>query len=195
MAEFDVKNYKNRHSLRNKLGRLLWNIVWLVLFRPTPNYGIIWVNAWRLFLLRLFGAKIGRCSSVRNSVRIWQPWALEMGDWSIISEDCEVYNVDKIRIGNRVIVSKGVFLCGAGHDIGSPIMELTYSPITIEDDAWVAGRSIVLPGVTIGTGAVVGAGAVVTKDVEPWAVVGGNPAAFIKRREIRSCASDVKTGK
>ena len=185
MAEFDVKNYKNRHSLKNKIGRLIWNVVWLLLFRPTPNCGVYFFDRWRVFLLRLFGAKIGKCSSVRNSVKVREPWNLEMGEWSIISEDCEVYNVDKIRLGNRVVVSSGVFLCGAGHDVESPIMELTYAPITIGDDAWVAGRAIVLPGVTVGAGAVIAAGSVVTKNVEKWTVVGGNPARFIKERVLR----------
>lgn len=185
MAEFDVKNYKNRHSLKNKIGRLIWNVVWLFLFRPTPNCGVYLFDRWRVFLLRLFGAKIGNCSSVRNSVKVREPWNLEMGDWSIISEGCEVYNVDKIRLGNRVVVSSGVFLCGAGHDVESPIMELIYAPITIGDDAWVAGRAIILPGVMVGAGAVVAAGSVVTKNVEKWTVVGGNPARFIKERVLR----------
>ena len=82
-------------------------------------------------------------------------------------------------------MSREAFLCCAGHDISSPIMELTFAPITIGSNCWIAGRTIVMPGVTIGDGAVVGAGAVVTKDVAPWMVVGGNPAREIKRRELR----------
>ena len=194
MAEFDVKNYKNRHSLKNKIGRLIWNVVWFLLFRPTPNCGVFLFDRWRVFLLRLFGAKIGGCSSVRNSVKVREPWNLELGEWSIISEDCEVYNVDKIRLGNRVVVSSGVFLCGAGHDVESPIMELTYSPISIGDDAWVAARAIILSGVTVGNGAVVAAGAVVTKDVAPWTIVGGNPAGFIKVRVLRTERDDKVDG-
>ena len=90
--------------------------------------------------------------------------------------------MDRIKIGNRVDVSSGSYLCTAGHDIESPIMELTYAPIIIGDDVWIASRSIILPGVSIGNGAVVASGAVVAKDVSPWTVVGGNPARYIKKR-------------
>lgn len=185
MAELDLKNYRNRHSLGSKIARAVWNVVWLFLFRPTPDRGFEFFVRWRVCLLRLFGAKIGRHCAIRNSCKIWQPWNLEIGDWVALSEDCDIYAVDKIRIGDRSTISRGAFLCCASHDIASATMELTYAPITIGSDAWVAARAIVMPGVTIGDGAVVAAGAVVTKDVEPWTVVGGNPAKFIKRRELR----------
>ena len=107
-----------------------------------------------------------------------------MGNHSCLSENVECYSVDRITIGDQVVVSQDAFLCCASHDITSPIMELTYAPITIEAQAWVAARVFIGPGVTVGEGAVVGACAVVTKDVEPWVVVAGNPARVIKRREI-----------
>ena len=192
MAELDLKNYKNRHSLGSKIARALWNVVWLLLFRPTPDRRHEVFVVWRRFLLRLFGAKVGAHCAIRNTVRVWAPWNLELDDWVAISEECDVYNVDKIRIAARATISRGAFLCCAGHDIESPIMELTYSPITIGHDAWVAARAIVLPGVTIGEGAVVAAGSVVTKDVEAWTVVGGNPAKFIKKRALKDEETDSK---
>ena len=88
------------------------------------------------------------------------------------------------RSGDRSTVSRGAFVCCASHDITSSNMELTHAPITIGHDAWVAGRAIIMPGVVIGDGAIIAAGAVVTKDVEPWTVVGGNPAKFLKKRVI-----------
>lgn len=108
-----------------------------------------------------------------------------MGAYACLSENVDCYAVDAIIIGNQATVSQGVKLCTAGHDISSTIMELTHDPIIICDSAWVAAWAIVLPGVTIGEGAVVAAGAVVTRDVEPWAVVGGNPAKFIKQRVLK----------
>ena len=101
-----------------------------------------------------------------------------------MGENVDCYTVDEISIGDQATVSQGVKLCSAGHDITSKIMELTHKPIMIGTNAWVAGWSIILPGVTIGEGAVVGAGSVVTKNVEPWTVVGGNPAKIIKKREL-----------
>ena len=190
MAELDLKNYKNRHSLKSKLRRALWNLVWLFLFRPTPDRGLEFFVRWRVFLLRLFGAKIGIHCAIRNSCKIWQPWNLELGDWVAVSEDCDIYSVDKIRVGSRTTISRGAFLCCASHDVTSSIMELTYAPIEIGENAWIAGRAIVMPGVKIGDGSVVGAGAVVVHDVEPWTIVGGNPAKFIKRRELKERADD-----
>ena len=192
MPRLDLRNYKNRHSRKSKVARALWNIVWLLLFRPTPSRGLRSFDLWRVFLLRIFGAKIGVYSSVKNTVRIWQPWNLEIGDWTVISEDCEIYNVDKVVIGSRVDVSAGTYVCTAGHDIESPTMELTYAPVVIGDDVWIAARAIVLPNVRIGDGAVVAAGAVVTKDVEPWTVVGGNPARILKKRILKQSEIDSK---
>ena len=135
-------------------------------------------------LMRLFRAKVGYCNVFRTA-KIWAPWNLEIGDWVVISEDCDVYCVDKLRIGDRTTISQGVFLCCASHDITSQTMELTYAPITIGCDVWIAARAIILPGVTIGDGAVIAAGSVVTKDVAAWTVVGGNPAKFIKKRMLK----------
>ncbi len=185
MAELDLKNYKNRHSLKVKLVRVLWGVVWLLLFRFTPSHSWMF-NAWRSFLLRCFGAKIGRYAAIFPSVRVWLPWNLEIGDRVALSSGVNCYAVDKIIIGNNAIISCDVFLDCASHDVSSPIMELTYAPITIGANSWIAAHAIVLPGRNIGEGAVVAAGAVVAKDVEPWTVVGGNPAKFIKKRVI-SC--------
>ena len=184
MAELDLKNYKNRHSLSSKIARAVWNVVWLFLFRPTPRGSLF--RPWRIALLKLFGAKIRWSSNVLPSCRIWQPWKLTMGAYACLSAEVDCYAVAPITLGDNATVSQGVKLCTAGHDISSRIMELTTAPIVIDANAWVAGWAIVLPGVTIGEGAVVAAGAVVTKDVESWTVVGGNPARVLKRRELRA---------
>ena len=81
-------------------------------------------------------------------------------------------------------IGEDVRLLTGSHDIGSVHFDLVTKPISVGDAAWIATGAIILPGVTIGEGAVVAAGAVVTKDVEPWTVVGGNPAKFIKKRVI-----------
>lgn len=181
--QLDLQHYKNRHSLKSKLGRVVWNVVWLLLFRPTPRGNLF--RPWRIALLKLFGAKVQWSSNVLPSCKIWQPWNLTMGKCACLSEDVDCYTVAPIVIGEQATISQGVKLCTAGHDITSKIMELTYKPIVVGANAWVAGWSIILPGVTIGEGAVVGAGSVVTRDVAPWSVVAGNPAQFIKKRELK----------
>lgn len=176
-----LKKYKNQLPLRQKVGRLAWNMVWLVLFRPTPKWCL---KNWRVFLLKVFGASIGKGCAIHPACRVWAPWNLRLGDYVCLASDVDCYSVERILIGDKVTVSQRTFLCCASHDITSPNMKLTYKPITIEPQVWIAAQAFVGPGVTVGEGAVVGACAVVTKDVAPWTVVVGNPARFVKKRVI-----------
>jgi len=179
--KLELHNYQNRHSFKSKMARVTWNIVWLLLFRPTPRgffYG------WRRFLLRLFGAKIGKGVHVLPSCRVWQPWKLTMGDYSCLSENVQCYTVDSITIGSSATVSQRSFLCTGSHDISSKSMELISAPIIIKDFAWVAAECFVGPGVVVGEGAVVSARAVAIKDVPPWTVVAGNPSVPIMQRVL-----------
>ena len=182
MKDINLKNYKNRHTFASKAVRFVWKIVWLVLFRTTPRGNLF--RVWRIALLKLFGAHVKWSSNVLPSCRIWQPWKLTMGKYACLSEDVDCYSVDEIEIGDQATVSQGAILCTAGHDISSASMELVHKPICIKHSAWVSGWVIVLPGVTVGDGAVIGAGSVVTKDVAPWTVVCGNPADFVKHRVL-----------
>lgn len=165
---------------RNKFGRVLWQVVWLLLFRPTPRT----FHAWRCYLLRSFGAKIGKRAHPYPSARVWAPWNLVMEDDSCLSEQVDCYCVDKIHLGNRVTVSQYSFLCTASHDYTRRDMPLVTAPIRIEDDAWVTADVFVGPGVTIGEGAVVGACSTITKDVPRWTVVAGTPPEIIGPREF-----------
>ena len=166
------------HSAANKMARMAWGVVWLLLYRPSPKP----LHGWRRFLLRLFGARVGRSAVVHPSARIWAPWNLEIGEFGCLSPGVDCYSVDRIRIGRLATVSQYSFLCTAGHDIDSENMALTTAPITIEDHAWVAADAFVGPGVVVGEGAVVGARASVFKSVPPWTVVVGNPARAIRSR-------------
>lgn len=180
----DIKlyRYRNKLSRKGQLLRLIWGIVQWCLFRPTPR---ILFHHWRIFLLRLFGAKIGRGCKVSPSVRIWAPWMLTMGDLVCLGPGVDCYCVSPVRIGSRVTISQRAFLCTATHDISDPLRPLVHEAIIIMDQAWVFAEAFIGPGVSIGEGAVVGARAVVVKDVESWNVVAGNPARFIKHREFR----------
>lgn len=174
--------YEDSLTLFNKLARLGWRVFYVVFFRM---FGGPVFRYWRSMALRLWGAKIGRRCAIASSVKIWAPWNLEIGDFVAIGPNAEIYDVDKIAMGSNITVSQDAYLCTASHDIARLKKPLITKPIQLGDSAWVAARAIVLPGVMIGEGAVVAAGAVVTKDVEPWTVVGGNPAKVIKKREIR----------
>ena len=179
----ELGRYSNRHGGKNKLRRLVWEVVWAVLFRPTPRWCL---NGWRCFLLCFFGARIGKCVRVQGGAKVWQPWRLTIGDNSWVDGGVSLYCVDYIRIGANAVISDGAFICTATHDISSETFELKTSPVTIGDSAWICAKATVLPGVTVGEGAIVAAGSVVSKDVESWTVIGGNPAKFIKKRELRA---------
>lgn len=169
------------HSFANKAGRVLWGIVWSLLFRPSPRifYG------WRRCLLRMFGATIGRNARIAPTVRIWAPWNLEVGEEASLAYQVDCYCVDRIRIGAHATVSQEAFLCTATHDVTDPHMGLITAPIVIEEQAWVCARAFIAPGVHIGMGGVIGACGVVTRDVAPWTIVAGNPARVIKERQLR----------
>ena len=177
-----MSNYVNRLNFKNRFFRLIWNITYVLFFKYTPNRAFY---KWRNCILRFFGAKIGKYCLVAPSVRLWAPWNLIMHDYSLISSNVRVYNPDIVEIFSQSVVSENVFLCTASHDITSSKHPLITAPIFIKDQVWVATDAFIMMGVTIGEGAVVGARACVFKDVEPWTVVGGNPAKFIKKREIK----------
>ena len=169
------------HSLTNKTARVLWSIVWSLLFRPSPRLFL----GWRRMVLRCFRARIGKGAKIMPSARIWAPWNLIVEEQGAIGEYVDCYNVAPITIGSHATVSQYAHLCAATHDITHPNMRLGTAPITIRDAAWVCAGAFVSMGVTVEEGAVCGARAVVVKDVPPWTVVAGNPAQEIKTREIQ----------
>ncbi len=173
--------YKDKPGFWNKVFRYVWGILWFILARPIPR---CLLNGWKLTLLRIFGAKVHKSSIVYSNARIYMPWKLEMKEYSILGSEVDCYNVDMIKIGAHVIVSQKSYLCSASHDFSERDMPLITAPIIIEDNAWIAADVFIGMGVTVGQGAVVGARASVFKDVEPWTVVGGNPARFIKNRAV-----------
>lgn len=137
------------------------------------------MHAWRVFVLRQCGAKIGKGCRIYAKTRIWAPWNLECEDNACIGEDAEIYNVAPIILGQGATVSQGAYLCAASHDFRDKNFPLVFAPIQIKAGAWVAARAIVLMGVTVGEGCVIGAGSVVTKSTPARTICGGNPCRVI----------------
>ncbi|MBS0231492.1 MAG: putative colanic acid biosynthesis acetyltransferase [Proteobacteria bacterium] len=172
------------YSRREYLGRVLWALATpLFHWSPRPLFG------WRNMLLRVFGAKVGRGVHVDPGARIEIPWMLTLGDHAAIGAGVWVYNLGPIRIGARATVSHRAHLCGGSHDYADPTLPLLRTGLVVGEDAWICSDAFVGPGVAVGEGAVVGAAAVVTRDVEPWRVVAGNPARVVKQRVMRDAAS------
>lgn len=141
-------------------------------------------------LYRLCRAKIGKHVRIYIGCRTRKTKSLRIGNNCNILDGTILDALGGITIGNDVSISFRCNLISGGHDIQDPYFPGDHRPIVIHDHVWIGAGATVIRGVTIGEGAVVCAGAVVTKDVEPYTVVGGVPAKTIGRRNkvIRQCA-------
>lgn len=166
-------------SARNRLARVLWGIVYMLLFKPSPRslYG------WRAFLLRCFGAQIGQNSHIYPKCRIWAPWNLVCGSVVAIADEAQIYNPETITIGSHATISQQAYLCAASHDIDSSAFPMVGTPIRVGAYAWICARAAVLPGVTVNEGAVLALGAVAARDLDAWSVYAGNPARLVRERK------------
>lgn len=166
-------------SLRNRLRRVWWNIIAALIFRysPRPFHG------WRSFVLRSFGAKVGKGVHVYPGAIIWAPWNLELADECGIANGAILYSQATIRIGSRTVISQGVNLCTGTHNYTDPGFPLMASPINIGSHVWIAAEAFIHPGVTIANGCVIGARSVVVKNMPEWSVCTGNPCKPVKPRE------------
>jgi putative colanic acid biosynthesis acetyltransferase WcaF len=180
-SEFKRLRYVNTFSAKNKLGRFVWSIVYVLLFWPTPRWTLHW---WRRSLLRLFGAEIGRGSRIAPSARIWAPWNLVVGEYTAIGDRVNCYSMALIRIGSKVAVSEDSFLCTGSHDVSTLSRPLITKPIDIADHVWIAARAFVHPGSNIGAGAIIGSCSVVVRDLPAWTICAGNPCRPLGERCI-----------
>ena len=177
----DLSKYENKLNFYNKAGRFIWGFVYFLLVRP---FKLTIFNSYRIYIYNLFGAKISDKATINATAKVRAPWNLSMENYSCLGPHVDCYNPGQVTIGQNSTISQKVYLCTATHDITLAHHPLVISPIIIEDQVWVAADSFVGPGVTIRQGSVVGARAAVFKDVDSWAVVGGNPANFIKTRKL-----------
>src|SRR5450756_1535530 len=168
-------------SLRNRIYRLTFQLIWLLLARWTlPRW-----HGWRRLILRAFGATIAPHAGIYPSARIWSPENLEVGDYAFIGPGVEVYSMGKITLEPYALISQRAHLCAGTHDIEDVNFQLCAAPFRIHARAWGATDAFVGPGVTIGRGAVLGARSVTFRDLDPWTVNVGNPANHIKDRRVR----------
>jgi len=178
------------HGLGSRVARMLWGIVWLFFFRPSPRN----MHWWRNMLLRAFGAKLHPTARIYPRARCWAPWNLTMGIYSCVSDDVDVYCVDTITIGDYSTVSQYSYLCGATHEYEDVNRPLLPKRIVIGRRCWIAVDVFVAPGVTIPDGVVVGARSSVFGDLPPWTVCVGTPARPIRPRKLRPADYGEETG-
>jgi putative colanic acid biosynthesis acetyltransferase WcaF len=167
-------------AFENRMKRALWSFVSFFVFEYSPKP----FHAWRSFILRCFGAKVGRGVHVYPKVKIWAPWNLELLDECGIANEVILYSQDKIVIGRRSVISQGTHLCTGTHDYSKPGFPLITMPIYIGDDVWIASETFVHPGISIGSGSVIGARSVVVKDMPKRMICTGHPCTPIKERKF-----------
>jgi putative colanic acid biosynthesis acetyltransferase WcaF len=177
---FDIRaNRAARKWNKNEwLGRAAWGLI-RPLFRFSPRP--LW--QWRVLLLRLFGARIGSRVNIHPSVLVEIPWNLRIGSYCAIGDRAILYNLGMVQIGSATTLSQGAHLCAGTHDYRKAEFPLVKSPISIGDNVWICADAFIGPGVKIEDRVIVGARAVVIRDVTAGSIVAGNPAVAVRRRQ------------
>ena len=168
----------NRGASRFK--ELCWLVVSQLLFQLCP----LKLSALKAAVLRWFGASVGRGVVIKPQVKITFPWKLTVGDHVWLGEESWLLNLAPIIIEDNVCISQRAFLCAGNHNYKSPAFDLITQPIQVEQGAWIGAGGFVGPGVLVGSHAVLAAGSVATKDLEPYGIYQGNPAVLVKKRVI-----------
>jgi len=169
------------HRGRSAAVCVLWEVVDRFLVRPTPRC----CYAWRAWWYRCFGARLGRGVRIAPDVHCKYPWRLTIGDHSWIGEGVDLYSLEDITIGAQVVISQRAVLCTGSHDATDPHFGLRVAPIRIGDGAWIALEAVVMPGLTVGEGAIVGLRGVLTRDAAAWTIHLGQPARPVGPRHLR----------
>jgi len=169
------------YGQREQFARALWILVYIFAYRWVPRR----FNAWHRGVLRAFGAEIGDKVHLYPSARIAMPWNLQIDSGAVIGGGVNLYSLGKIHIGMNTVVSQGSVLCAGTHDYTHRQMPLIRTPITIGKGCWICMEAFIGPNVSIGDGSVIGARAVVVKNIAEKKVCSGNPCRELKDRIMR----------
>ncbi|MBF2004237.1 MAG: colanic acid biosynthesis acetyltransferase WcaF [Chlorogloeopsis fritschii C42_A2020_084] len=159
-------------------------LLWYFLGSSLLQSHIIIFSTFKVWLLRTFGAQIGKNVRIKPGVRVKFPWRLTVGDHVWIGEDAWIDNLAPVIIESHVCLSQGVYLCTGNHDWSHPDFKLITAPIHIQQSSWIASKAVIGPGVTVGHGAVLTLGGVTGRSLEPMTIYAGNPAQPIKQRKL-----------
>lgn len=178
----DLAQYNNSwYHPGPKWKMALWIFVNVLFF----NNGLALFNGLKCWILRLFGAKVGKRVFIKPSVNIKYPWLLHIGNDVWIGENVWIDNLGLVVIGNNVCISQGAFLLTGNHNYKKPFFDLIIDTIVLEDGVWIGAKSTVCPGVTCNTHAVLAVSSVATADLEPYGIYQGSPAQKIRTRTIK----------
>jgi putative colanic acid biosynthesis acetyltransferase WcaF len=179
----DLSKYDNSwyHPGRNLMIRIFWYLINHTLFKSAfPFYGP------KRFMLRLFGAKVGDGLIIKPHVNIKYPWKLEIGNNVWIGELVWIDNLAKVTLKDNCCVSQGAMLLCGNHDYRKSTFNLIVADITLEDGAWAGARTVICPGVRLGSHSLLTVGSVATGNLEDRWIYQGNPARKLRPREFKS---------
>lgn len=179
LSSFSPVNYDKGAS---KFKQALWFFLNAIFVRASWNPFM----GFKILLLKIFGAKIGKGLIIKNNVIIKSPWYLTVGDDCWIGENVWIDNIDIVTICSNVCISQGAMLLTGNHDYTDPTMPYRNAPITIKDGAWIGAKTIVCPGVIVGECAILTVGSIATHNLNPYGIYQGNPAKIIRERIIHN---------
>ena len=174
----DLSQCRTNWSTDLKIKRGIWQ------YLVKPLYYLLPCRQLRIFILRSCGAKIGDNCNIQRAVDILMPWNLELGDYVALAHHTRILNFTAVRIDSMTVISQYAHLCTGTHDYTHPHFELKFRPIHIEAECWIASGAFIGPSVKIGRGCVIGANAVVTRNMPRWKICAGNPCHALKDRTI-----------
>ncbi|HOK98714.1 MAG: putative colanic acid biosynthesis acetyltransferase [Bacteroidales bacterium] len=176
----DLSRYDNSwyHPGRSAWLRALWYLTNEIFFRS----GMFPFSSFKCWLLRRFGAEVGRGAVIKPHVNIKYPWKLRVGNYCWIGEGVWIDNLAEVTLGNHVCISQGAMLLTGNHNYRLPTFDLMVRPIVLEDGVWIGAQATVCPGVTAASHAVLTVGSVATQNLESYCIYSGNPAQKIKSR-------------
>jgi putative colanic acid biosynthesis acetyltransferase WcaF len=181
-ASIYLQNYDNSwyDPGASKLKQILWYFTNILFFINPLNP----FSSLKVFLLKLFGAKIGIGVNIKPNVNIKYPWHLSIGNFSWIGEGVWIDNLTSVSIGSNVIISQGAMLLAGNHNFSKSTFDLITGKIILEDGVWIGAKSIVCPGVTCKSHSVLSVNSVANSDLEAYMIYQGNPAAAKRERKI-----------
>ena len=178
LKKFNAKNYYHGKNV-------FIRGIWLLFNRFVLSSSIPYPSAIKVFLLRCFGAKIGKAVVIKPRVHIKHPWHLTIKDYAWIGEGVWIDNLTYVLIGSNVCISQGAYLCTGNHDFKKNSFDLITRGIVLEDGVWIGAFSKVGPGVHAGEHSILTLGSTLTHSMDANGIYQGNPAKFKSKREIQ----------
>lgn len=178
LASYDNSWYKPASSFKI--------MIWLVVHALFFGHSLAVFNGLKCYLLKLFGAEVGKGVIIKPSVKIKYPWFLAIGDYCWIGENVWIDNLSQITIGSNVCISQGAMLLTGNHNYKKARFDLMLGSIIIEDGVWIGAKSVICPGIKCESHSILNVGSVASKSMEAYSIYQGVPAIKIRDRIVGS---------